>query len=387
MPVVHCFTSATFAYLDRVRVLGETLRRHHPDWIFSLVLSDQEPEGFEFDIAREPIDRLVRIEELGIPNLSSWMFEHDIVELCTAVKGDMLCRLLYEGADKVIYLDPDIAVFSSLAPILDSLNTYNVVLTPHQVAPDVERAAILDNEIGSLKYGIYNLGFVAVANRPEGRRFAGWWRDRLRDFCFDDVPNGLFTDQRWCDHVPALFDGVRIERDMGFNVASWNLSQRRISIGTEGTIFAGSAPLRFFHFTKVTWVGEIMLERYSGKQIEVFELLRWYRLQLEKNKAHGVPAGWWAYDHYHDGRPIPKTHRIAYRNSPSLRQEFPYPFRSDAGWLDDGRATSETAVAAPYEKRTRRPVFGIKAAAWWRYPTNSAKRKTWRRKMYRRLNV
>jgi hypothetical protein len=37
---VHFFTSASFAYLDRVRVLGETLRRYYPNWTFWLCLSD-----------------------------------------------------------------------------------------------------------------------------------------------------------------------------------------------------------------------------------------------------------------------------------------------------------------------------------------------------------
>ncbi len=45
-----------------------------------------------------------------------------------------------------------------------------------------------------------------------------------------------FTDQRWCDLVPSLFDRVHIERDPGYNVASWNLSTRRIQILATGNI-------------------------------------------------------------------------------------------------------------------------------------------------------
>jgi hypothetical protein len=77
--------------------------------------------------------------------------------------------------------------------------------------------------------------------------------------------------------VPAFFDGVHILRDPGYNVASWNLSRRPITIEEDGTIRAAGHRLRFFHFTKVTHVGEIMLERYAGNRIEVFELMKWYR--------------------------------------------------------------------------------------------------------------
>jgi hypothetical protein len=329
MAEVHCFTSASFAYLDRVRVLGETLRQHQPSWHLTLCLSDEEPPGFAFDVANEPFDAVVRIHDLGIPDLRRWIFEHDVVELCTAVKGKMLCRLLDEGVRKVVYLDPDIAVFNSLDDVISLLDSCNVVLTPHQLEPDETTSAIIDNEIGSLKTGIYNLGFIAVAGTEEGKRFARWWRDRLLHFCFDDIAKGLFTDQRWCDHVPAFFHGVHILRDPGYNVASWNLSRRKITIAQDGQILVNKNPLRFFHFTKITWVGEAMLERYSGGHIEVFELLFWYRSRLAANAVKGLPERWWAYDKYDSGLPIPRSHRRAIRNNSQLRDRAPDPFAAD----------------------------------------------------------
>ena len=63
---------------------------------------------------------------------------------------------------------------------------------------------IIDNEIGSLKWGIYNLGFLGVRNGPVGSDFADWWAERLRHFCFDRLEAGLFTDQKWINHVPVL---------------------------------------------------------------------------------------------------------------------------------------------------------------------------------------
>jgi hypothetical protein len=279
-----------------------------------------------FDPSQEAFSNVVRLTDLDIPDLTRWTFDHDVVELCTAVKGQMLCKLLDEGAEKVIYLDPDIALLDDLTPVVSLLDRQNVILTPHQTEPDTERSAIIDNEIGSLKYGIYNLGFLAVAGTPEGNRFARWWRDRLLAFCFDDVPNGLFTDQRWCDHVPVFFDGVHILRDPGYNVASWNLSQRPVVIEEDGTIRAGGQRLRFFHFTKVTHVGEIMLERYAGGRIEVFELMKWYRGRLAAHAVAGLPKSWWAYGCYQNGTEIPREHRLAYRKNPDLREKSPDPF-------------------------------------------------------------
>jgi hypothetical protein len=327
MSGVHCFTSASFAYLDRVRVLGETLRRHHADWTFWLCLSDQPPPGLHFDPADEPFDHVVRVDELDVPEVRRWVFDHDVIELCTAAKGPMLCRLLGAGAQKVIYLDPDIALLEPLSDVVTLLEVHDVILTPHQLEPDDDQRTILDNEIGSLKHGIFNLGFLAVANRDEGRRFARWWCERLVHFCYDDVANGLFTDQRWCDHVPVFFPSVHVLRDPGYNAASWNQSRRPLTIGEDGVIRAAGRPLRFFHFTKVTDVGAVMLERYAGEDIAVFELMKWYRQRLAAHAA-AVPPGWWAYGHYDDGTAIRREHRIAYRTRPDLRQRYPDPFAS-----------------------------------------------------------
>ncbi len=326
MSLVHCYTSASLAYLDRARILGETIRRHHPDWVFSLCLCDVEPPGFTFRLECEPFDYVVRLDKLGIPALEQWIFCHDVVELCTAAKGPMLRYLFQTGAENVIYLDPDMALLQDIGHVPELLEEYSVILTPHQLEPDQEKGAILDNEIGSLKHGIYNLGFLAVRNTTEGRRFADWWRDRLLEFCYDDIPRGLFTDQRWCDLVPAFFDGVYILKDPGYNVASWNLSRRPIRIDQEGMIWAADRPLRFFHFTKISWVGQIMLERYSAGRVEVFELVKWYMERLAANKADGLPEGWWAFSRYRDGTPILKAHRVAYRSREDLRVRFPDPF-------------------------------------------------------------
>ena len=76
------------------------------------------------------------------------------------------------------------------------LDSSSILLTPHLAEPETQPEAILDNEMCCLRHGVYNLGFLAVKSTGQGRRFIDWWADRLRQFCYDDVPSGLFTDQR-----------------------------------------------------------------------------------------------------------------------------------------------------------------------------------------------
>ena len=50
---ILCYTSFTFSYLNRARVLFQTLRKHHPDWELAALITDRAPEGFAFDPASE----------------------------------------------------------------------------------------------------------------------------------------------------------------------------------------------------------------------------------------------------------------------------------------------------------------------------------------------
>jgi len=97
--------------------------------------------------ASEPFDRVVFSETLPVGNFRSWIFKHDVVEACTAVKGPFLDQACASGVDAVIYLDPDTALFETLEPIERWLETDDILLTPHLIDPNDEPAAIFDNDL------------------------------------------------------------------------------------------------------------------------------------------------------------------------------------------------------------------------------------------------
>ena len=329
-----CYTSFTFAYLARARVLAETLKAAHPDWALHALIVDEFPPALEPD-ALAPFDVVIRASALGIPRFRAWMFKHDVVEACTAVKGTMLRRLLAEGADHVVYLDPDIGVFHPLDLLDERYGDGAIMLTPHQLEPNAGLAATRDNELASLRYGIYNLGFLSVRNTPSGRAFADWWADVTLQACYDDPPNGIFTDQKYCDLAPAMFDDVRIIRDPGCNVASWNLSRRQVAISGDGALTSNGEKLRFYHFTKIGNVGDVMTERYARGNTEVFELVNWYKRRVAH---HSIPVAdeWpWSYDKFDSGEKIPRRLRLLWRQRADLQTAFDDPFATGPATLHD----------------------------------------------------
>jgi hypothetical protein len=89
----HCFTSFSFSYLAKARVLARSVKRYHPEWFLWAVICDREPVGFKFDVSLEDFDEVIFVDGLLGDQTSSWIFKHDVVELCTAVKGPVLKQL------------------------------------------------------------------------------------------------------------------------------------------------------------------------------------------------------------------------------------------------------------------------------------------------------
>lgn len=327
-----CFTCCTLSYIPRARVLAETLRRVHPDWPLYVAIVDHPPPGFQLAAALSPFSGVIWARNLGISRLNAWLFKHDLVEACTAVKGAVLLQLFDEGADAVVYLDPDIAVFGGLAVVESALASASVVLTPHQTEPNGTPQAVADNEEATRRYGVYNLGFLCVRNDTAGQRFARWWADRLYEACYDDPDHGVFTDQRYADLVPALFDRVAILRDPGCNVASWNISRRTLAVTGEGVLTANGVPLAFYHFSKFGTEGDVMTDRYASGQTLPHELWHWYGRRLAAHAATvaSLPARWWHYGHFADRTPVPRAARVAWRARQELWDRFPDPLAAVA---------------------------------------------------------
>ena len=192
------FTSFNFFYADRALVLLESIRRHEPSWqVVAVVVEPDMPA--EWERALSGFDEVVLARSLYSEGdrFDSWIREHNVVEACTAVKGQALVRLLDRGHEAVIYLDPDTQLLGPLTAVAAELAVSAVVLTPHLLSPAPTEDSVWDGEVGSLKHGVYNLGFLAVRNCPEGRQLAAWWADRLSLAWWDRPEMGLFTDQRW----------------------------------------------------------------------------------------------------------------------------------------------------------------------------------------------
>ncbi|MGC5704160.1 glycosyltransferase [Pseudomonas sp. NFXW11] len=238
------FTICSKNFLAHARVLYNSVRPHYPDARFFVVLCDRV-DGM-FDPAKEPFE-FIFLEDLNLPNLSDMAARYNITEFNTAVKPFAFTHLLKNfGFGSVVYLDPDLYFVNKMEE-LDLLlhDGAEAVLTPHILQP-AENDEVHDGKM--LLFGIYNLGFLALRNTPAVLTFLAWWGRRLERDCVIRLEEGLFVDQKWADLLPAFVPGTKVIHHPGYNVAYWNLPQRKIVRDGERWLANGEA-LRFVHFS------------------------------------------------------------------------------------------------------------------------------------------
>ncbi len=234
-------------YSAMAEVLARSFLDHHPGSTFTvLVVDDGECELVDgVDVARlADLD----IDPAAVDVMRSI---YDVMEFSTSVKASFLRLLLDRGAttgsDDVVacYLDPDIVVHAPFDDRVAEARDHGLVLTPHVLTP-IPRDGKHVKEGTIMQSGMFNCGFLAVG--AGGRGFLDWWDVRLRFDAVVDFERSHFTDQRWVDWVPSLFDH-HVCRDPGMNVAWWNVHERHVELDDRGAPRVGGEPVRFVHFS------------------------------------------------------------------------------------------------------------------------------------------
>jgi len=269
---VQAFTICSNNYLAQATVLGKSLLQHNPLAKFSIILIDRRSERINYEALQD--FELIHIEEI-FPDAQRLALKYNIIEFNTAVKPLVFQHFIAKDEkDSIfIYFDPDICIYNKLDPIIESLDTQQIVLTPHILSPIVEDGCYPDDN-AVLKFGIYNLGFLGVRKGTETIRMLNWWKNHTFLKGYINLQKGQYTDQLPMGLAPVLFSDVDILKHPGLNMAPWNLHERFLDNGQEEFILTTGEKLVFYHFSDFR-PGEPLLLSKNG----------WYdRFTLEQRR-------------------------------------------------------------------------------------------------------
>jgi len=303
------FTVCNLAYLPKALALAESLQKYDRVKL-KVYLVDRRVELDSFDNCVE----LIWTEEIGVPNYYQLAFMYDITEFSTSLKPYIALSLL-EQFEKVVFLDADTLLYSSVQPILQDLNSHSIVLTPHYVTPQSD--ALPDSDVGMMRFGSFNLGFFAVRGSAQSKSFLEWWNDRCMRYCFFETQFGLSTDQKWVSIAPCFFQDIHISRNLGYNVAFWNVHERHLHRTADGIYFVnGEYPLIFFHFSSFDEAvpGNLSKRPFADKnkqRIDLLEVSIAYQHMLTKKRTSAslIPYG---FDYMSNGEYVSPTLRRGY---------------------------------------------------------------------------
>ncbi len=351
-------------YLHFARTLCESFLAVHPAARFFVLLVDRPVPGESFEGEKF---ELIPVESIGIPQFASIAFKYDILELNTNVKPSFLKWILQCGdIDRVIYLDPDIFVYSGLGETYDLLDDADAVLTPHILAPirDDKRP----REQDFLLSGVFNLGFVGIANRKTAVELLDWWETRCLQSGFSEQRAGLFVDQKWANLFPCISPNTGILRDPGCNMAYWNLQERRIERRDGYFWVNGKSRLKFFHFSGIDLDDIDRISKFQDRftlreRADLAPLFEEYRRIVAGNLTAASREAPYAFATFSDGTVITELARRVYafsmdkfsRSNPFDSSGEFYAFAKKARLLsrERGERTSAPTRLEPSDPRPR----------------------------------
>ncbi len=303
-------------YLPQARVLARSIAQQHPAERLQVLLFDDVREEFSGD--GEPFE-LLRPADLHLSRQSfnEMVASYEVLELATALKPSLLQTLLQRtNLRPVLYLDPDVMVFSPLDELAALAAQHSIVLTPHLARP-MPRDAKKPSELDILASGVWNLGCICVGAGAEP--FLKWWDERLRRDAVVEHAEMLFTDQRWVDLALGCFDVFPL-RKPGYNVAYWNADHRTVEwTGAEYRV--DGTDLVFFHFSGFDPRRPHILSKHQGDRPRVVlsespALRRLCETYVARLEAAGL-AEWrsapYGYGTMPDGTPFTPPMRAAVR--------------------------------------------------------------------------
>lgn len=325
-------------------MLYKSLFRYNNEYTFTIVVCDKKAEipGF-FDLFID-VD-LVWAEELfdTLELFYHFAFKFNVIEFNTLLKPIAFERLL-NCYEQVVYLDPDIKVFNKL----EFCSKSSIITTPHYTTP-LGDWTNRPNDLDLLRFGANNLGFLCINRDKESAKFLKWWKSICLDYNYYEPSIGLGVDQKFIDLVPILFEKSKVNKDLGLNLAFWNLHERDL-VKKENIYFVNNLiVLKFIHFSSfpLDRPAEIAEKQtiYDRFPNDVYrEVWEDYDKDLKSTFYYQLKSSRYSFDHFDDQMII----------NDFIRRNY-IDFKKTSGISNDNPFTSNSS----YRKHLRKTMIRL----------------------------
>ena len=281
-------TISSFNNYGFVRVLLKQAEALHPEMVFIWVVADDTlvrakdaDKELPMQILRQVPNRwhAVTADRLQPYMSFSYMelaFRYNMQCFNTAIKPAAFKYAFDKhNCRKVLYFDNDIWILQPLTTIIEALDQYRLVVTPH-VTQEVPLDGLHQDERTLMLAGQFNFGFIAASKSELTLEFLDWWLNRLRYYGYAEPRKGMHFDQNWGQLMVSYLPQTEylVLRDPRYNVAYWNLHYRGIHLHMEnGVVLYDSEPVVFMHFSGMSDLHKYNLDTRMQCGTPIFSLV------------------------------------------------------------------------------------------------------------------
>lgn len=199
-------------YLGYYKVLYESLKKFQMPYQILYYIGNERGDLNGFD---------------RVVNINHWYDEcnksYTKLERICSLRARAVLDAFEMGYDKIVFLGAKVQFFSYPGEMIELLNDYKAVVTPHILEPLPEDGKFPSNATVSFT-GHISTDVVAFKKDPEIIKFLQWQDEIMKTKC--KTTQHTYLDQSWLNFLPFFVDNVKILRDPAYNVAYWNYKQR-----------------------------------------------------------------------------------------------------------------------------------------------------------------
>ncbi|WP_143011265.1 glycosyltransferase [Natronincola ferrireducens] len=182
----------------------------------------------------------------------------------TSKASAMLYLLRNYKVDHILWLDGDTYFYSNPEPIFEEWGSYSVMLTK-------EKWKVTSSN-GNQSKGLYNTGFMGFKNDKQALQCLKWFRKELINWCYDEVENGLWSDQFYVNNWRKKFQNVGVIKNIGVNLTPSKIQRSKVEkINNE--IYVNNKRLIFYH--------SFGFRYYDGNEFDLYSYI--YTLNLSND--------------------------------------------------------------------------------------------------------
>lgn len=218
-----------------------SLKRHSDNFVLFILCLDDETHK-TITLMHLPEVRLISLSDLekSDNSLISAKKNRSKVEYFFTCKPYLLLHIfdLFQEVNSLTYVESDLFFYANPNLILHSIEDYSILITPHNFSTHYSNMAI---------YGMYNGGWMSFKKDENSLKCLSWWRDVCNAWCYKELNENRYGDQKYLDEWENRFNNVRIIDNKGANLGTWNIENYNIHV-INNNIFIDNEQLIFFHF-------------------------------------------------------------------------------------------------------------------------------------------